>query len=180
VNSGVVRFAFDVPELTDGIGFVAVAMGLFAFAEIASRREAWQAEVFTDGGDDCGRRDDLKDAAPAIARGTALGSVLGILPRAARSWPRSPPTAWRRSSPAPARTPPFGRATSAASPDRSRRTTRRADLVHPDADLGNPAQRGDGADDRRHDDPQHPRPGPQDVEQPGPVWGLIASMWVAT
>ncbi|MDW8312480.1 MAG: tripartite tricarboxylate transporter permease, partial [Burkholderiales bacterium] len=29
VNSGVARYSFDIPELTDGIGFVAVAMGIF-------------------------------------------------------------------------------------------------------------------------------------------------------
>ena len=29
VNSGMTRFSMDIPELTDGIGFVAVAMGLF-------------------------------------------------------------------------------------------------------------------------------------------------------
>ncbi len=34
VNSGVSRYAFDIPELSDGIGFVAVAMGVFGFAEI--------------------------------------------------------------------------------------------------------------------------------------------------
>ncbi|MBK9245094.1 MAG: tripartite tricarboxylate transporter permease [Burkholderiales bacterium] len=82
VNSGVARFAFDVPELTDGIGFVAVAMGVFAFAEIVANVEKRETrEVFT------GKVKnllptgaDLKEAAPAIARGTALGSVLGILP----------------------------------------------------------------------------------------------------
>src|SRR5574343_1351840 len=34
VNSGVARFSFDIPELTDGIGFVAIAMGVFGFGEI--------------------------------------------------------------------------------------------------------------------------------------------------
>src|SRR4030095_10257660 len=34
VNSGVARYSFDIPELTDGIGFVGVAMGVFGFAEI--------------------------------------------------------------------------------------------------------------------------------------------------
>ena len=29
VNSGVARFSFDIPELTDGIGFVVIAMGVF-------------------------------------------------------------------------------------------------------------------------------------------------------
>src|SRR3954467_13631206 len=34
VNSGTQRFAFGIPELSDGIGVVGVAMGLFGFAEI--------------------------------------------------------------------------------------------------------------------------------------------------
>src|SRR5256885_16288153 len=32
VNSGVARYSFDIPELTDGIGFFAVAMGAFGYA----------------------------------------------------------------------------------------------------------------------------------------------------
>ncbi len=39
VESGMARFSFEVPELTDGIGFVGLAMGLFAFAEIAVNLE---------------------------------------------------------------------------------------------------------------------------------------------
>ena len=40
VNSGVVRFAFEVPSLFDGIGFTAIAVGLFAVAEIAANLES--------------------------------------------------------------------------------------------------------------------------------------------
>ena len=39
---------------------------------------------------------------------------------------------------------------------RSGQQRRRADLVHPDAHARHPAQRGDGADGRRDDDPGHP------------------------
>src|SRR5947207_4015335 len=39
VNSGMARFAFGVPELTDGLGVVSVAMGLFGFAEIIANLE---------------------------------------------------------------------------------------------------------------------------------------------
>src|SRR6266581_2474151 len=39
VNSGMARFAFGIPELTDGIGIVSVAMGLFGFAEIITNLE---------------------------------------------------------------------------------------------------------------------------------------------
>src|SRR5512136_2043261 len=48
VNSGMARFSFGVPELTDGIGIVSVAMGLFGFAEIISNLETTEKrEVVT-------------------------------------------------------------------------------------------------------------------------------------
>jgi putative tricarboxylic transport membrane protein len=82
VNSGVARFSFDVPELSDGIEFVAVAMGMFGFAEIILNLEQKEnREVFT--AKVTGlmpRMDDFKKAFPAILRGTTLGSLLGILP----------------------------------------------------------------------------------------------------
>src|SRR3954471_6214705 len=34
VNTGVSRYSFGIPELSDGIGFVTVAMGVFGFAEV--------------------------------------------------------------------------------------------------------------------------------------------------
>jgi TctA family transporter len=82
VNSGVSRYAFDVPELSDGIGFVAVAMGVFGFAEIMTNLEKK--------GEDEGflnkvttmipTKQDIKRMIPAILRGTTIGSILGILP----------------------------------------------------------------------------------------------------
>jgi putative tricarboxylic transport membrane protein len=49
VISGVPRYSFDIPELTDGIGFVAIAMGVFGFGEIIANlgRPAEHREVFT-------------------------------------------------------------------------------------------------------------------------------------
>src|SRR5215216_6049967 len=48
VNSGVLRFTFGVPELSDGIGFVVVAMGMFGTAEIIANLEQGEhREVFT-------------------------------------------------------------------------------------------------------------------------------------
>ncbi|MBU3545260.1 tripartite tricarboxylate transporter permease [Polynucleobacter sp. MWH-Mekk-B1] len=82
VNSGVSRYAFDIPELSDGIGFVAVAMGVFGFAEIMTNLEKK--------GEDEGflnkmttmipTKQDVKRMIPSILRGTAIGSILGILP----------------------------------------------------------------------------------------------------
>ena len=83
VISGVPRFSFDVPELTDGIGFVGIAMGVFGFGEIITNlgQPEENREVFTK--DVRGlwpTLQDFKDAWPAVIRGTALGSVLGVLP----------------------------------------------------------------------------------------------------
>ena len=49
VNSGTARFSFDIPQLTDGIGFVVVAMGVFGFGEIIANlgQPAEHREVFT-------------------------------------------------------------------------------------------------------------------------------------
>jgi TctA family transporter len=82
VNSGVARFSFDVPELSDGIEFVAVAMGMFGFAEIILNLEQREnREVFTSKVTNLFPRwSDFKTAFPAILRGTSLGSLLGILP----------------------------------------------------------------------------------------------------
>ena len=82
VNSGVARFSFDVPELSDGVEFVAVAMGMFGFAEIILNLEQKEnREVFTNKVTNIFPRwPDMKAAFPAMLRGTALGSLLGILP----------------------------------------------------------------------------------------------------
>jgi len=82
VNSGMARFSFGIPELTDGIGFTVVAVGLFAIAEIVRNLERTeQHEVFT------GKVKnlmptlaDLKACAFPIMRGTVVGSFFGALP----------------------------------------------------------------------------------------------------
>jgi TctA family transporter len=82
VNSGVARFNFDIPELSDGIGFVSVAMGVFGFAEIIANLEhKGERQVFTDKvGKLLPTMAEFKEALPAVLRGTALGSILGVLP----------------------------------------------------------------------------------------------------
>jgi TctA family transporter len=84
VNSGMARFSFGVPELTDGFGFVVVAMGVFGFAEIITNLEreyGGAREVFLEKiGGLWLKWKDFKEAFPAMARGTLLGSALGILP----------------------------------------------------------------------------------------------------
>ncbi|MBE7521934.1 MAG: tripartite tricarboxylate transporter permease [Burkholderiales bacterium] len=82
VNSGLQRYTFGVPELSDGIGFVTLAMGLFGFAEIiVNLEQRGHREVFTDNVSGLWLKwHEFKEALPAIARGTGIGSVLGILP----------------------------------------------------------------------------------------------------
>ena len=82
VNSGVLRFAFGISELADGIGFVTVAMGLFGIAEIITNLEMKdEREVFTSKVTNMWpTREDWKRMWKPILRGTFLGSALGILP----------------------------------------------------------------------------------------------------
>ena len=83
VNSGVARFSFDVPELTDGLGIIAVAMGLFGYGEIISNlgKHASERVVFaTELKGMMPTKEDFKRLIPAVLRGTVLGSALGILP----------------------------------------------------------------------------------------------------
>ena len=82
VNSGVARFAFGVPELSDGIGVVSVAMGLFGFAEIITNLERRETRDVVKGklrGLWLSREQFVK-AWPAAVRGTGIGSFLGLLP----------------------------------------------------------------------------------------------------
>nr|WP_297529832.1 tripartite tricarboxylate transporter permease [uncultured Roseateles sp.] len=83
VISGTPRFSFDIPELTDGINFVVIAMGIFGFGEIIANlgQPAEHREVFTKSVKGLWpTKQDFHDAWPAVVRGTALGSVLGVLP----------------------------------------------------------------------------------------------------
>lgn len=82
VNTGRQRFTFGLPELSDGIGFVPIALGLFGLAEIVNNlsqpdsrsvlRQPIHGLMPTWA--------DFKVAFPAIARGTGVGSILGVLP----------------------------------------------------------------------------------------------------
>jgi len=82
VNSGVARFSFDIPELSDGIEFVAVAMGMFGFAEIILNLEQRdKREVFTSKVSGLlPSASELRSSVWPVLRGTTLGSFLGILP----------------------------------------------------------------------------------------------------
>ena len=83
LETGAGRMTFGMAELYDGIGFTNVAMGLFGFAEIIRNLEMSQESRDIVKGKIKGlmpTRQDLIDSSGAIARGTILGSLLGILP----------------------------------------------------------------------------------------------------
>ena len=82
VNSGIARYSFGISELSDGIGFVSVAMGMFGFGEIIANLEQGEhREVNTSKvGSLMPTWTDLKMSFGPIVRGTALGTIFGILP----------------------------------------------------------------------------------------------------
>jgi putative tricarboxylic transport membrane protein len=82
VNTGAPRLTLDIAELSDGIGFVPVAIGMFGVAELVVTlgkprdasllafrlKDLWPS------------RAEIRACIPAMLRGTVLGSVLGVLP----------------------------------------------------------------------------------------------------
>jgi TctA family transporter len=79
--TGTQRFTFGVDALSDGIGFVPVAMGLFGIAEIIATLQSRAGQgrpeplsrLWPTG-------EDFRRSVPAVLRGTVLGSLLGVLP----------------------------------------------------------------------------------------------------
>jgi TctA family transporter len=83
VNSGQMRFTFDIAALGEGISFAALAMGMFGIAEVIYNLEQRAKErevVVTSLGRVMPALADLRQCAWSIARGTGIGSLLGILP----------------------------------------------------------------------------------------------------
>jgi TctA family transporter len=82
VNSGMARYSFGVPELTDGIGFIVIAVGVFAVSEIiANLGDKEERTIFTKKVSGLWPTwVDLKASFGAILRGTAIGAFFGVLP----------------------------------------------------------------------------------------------------
>jgi putative tricarboxylic transport membrane protein len=78
------RFTFGVRELEDGINFVSVAVGMFGVAEILRNLEDEKTRqlVTKTISNLWPSREDFRRITAPIARGTVLGSGLGILPGA--------------------------------------------------------------------------------------------------
>ena len=179
VSTGFERFTFEIKDLFDGIGFVPVAMGVFGVAEVmanlvnSERRDLVSSKVsglFP-------TKQDLKDSAPAILRGTAIGSFLGILPGGGAVLASfSAYTIEKRISRTPEK---FGTGMiqGVAGPESANNAAAQTSFI-PMLTLGIPsnavmAMMIGGMMIHGF------IPGPQVMEQkPGLFWGMIASMWI--
>ncbi|PJI40226.1 tripartite tricarboxylate transporter permease [Ferrovibrio sp.] len=179
VNSGVARMTFGITELSDGIDFVPVAMGLFGLGEIIAnleRKDERRVVTSQRFRDLMPSWADLKQAFPAMLRGTAIGSVLGVLPGGGAALP--PFTAYaleKKVARDPSR---FGKGAieGVAGPEAANNAGAQTSFI-PLLTLGVPSNAlmalMIGALMM-----QGIQPGPQVMtEQPALVWGLIASMW---
>jgi TctA family transporter len=82
VNSGAIRFTLGFPELSDGLNFVVIAMGVFGIAEIVANLQSETTRTLVTGRVSglFPTREDWQRMLAPILRGTLLGSALGILP----------------------------------------------------------------------------------------------------
>ena len=82
VNSSVPRYTFGIPAFGDGIDFAVIAMGIFGIGEtLANLSRSAEERGYVRAYDKLmPSLADLKAMVPPTLRGTALGSVLGILP----------------------------------------------------------------------------------------------------
>lgn len=82
--SGVARFTFDLPDLYQGLEFLTIAVGLFALGEVFKTimEDNGEAQDIIRVGRVMPTRQDLKESAGPIARGSLLGFFIGVLPGA--------------------------------------------------------------------------------------------------
>ena len=85
VMTGHFRYAFDIPELGDGIGIVPVAVGLFGLGEILSTPSRTVTAKVTSPrlAELLPSREEWRASAMPIARGSVLGFLVGIVPGSA-------------------------------------------------------------------------------------------------
>ena len=82
IYTGTLRLTFDLGMLTDGINFVALAMGTFGICSVMQNleKESDRSFVAKKVTGLIPTREDLRRIIAPILRGTALVSVLGVLP----------------------------------------------------------------------------------------------------
>ncbi|MCO5063531.1 MAG: tripartite tricarboxylate transporter permease [Rhizobiaceae bacterium] len=179
VNSGALRFTFGLPGLMDGLDFVIVAMGVFAFVEIITSLESEEHRDVLAGKikNLMPSLDDLRRSVMPVVRGTAIGTFFGILPGAGATI--SSFTSYmveKRVSRDPSR---FGKGAveGVAGPEAANNASAQTSFI-PLLTLGIPG----GATMALMLGAlmiQGITPGPEMmVKQPDLFWGLIASMWI--
>lgn len=180
VNSGSFRFAFGLPELSDGLELVAISMGLFGVADFllnVNRMKAIGDTGTLKLSDMRPSKEELKRAFPAMIRGTIVGTVFGAMPGTGPTITTFIAYALERKV---SKTPDkfgTGMIEGVAGPEASAHSKTQVDFI-PTMSLGIP---GDavmalilGALLI-----QGIQPGPQLItEHPDIFWGLIASFWI--
>jgi putative tricarboxylic transport membrane protein len=179
VNSGAPRMTFGIPDITDGISFVPIAIGLFGIAEMIRNLEQPQDRELAGVriANLLPTRTELRAAFPAMLRGTGVGCLLGVLPGGGAALPPFSAYALEKKIAAdPSR---FGKGAieGVASPEAANNAGAQTSFV-PMLTLGLPTN------------PlmalmigalmiQGIQPGPQVMtKQPDLFWGVIASMWI--
>jgi putative tricarboxylic transport membrane protein len=179
-NTGGTRFTFGIRELTDGIDVATLAIGLFGVGEIItnlSQSEQSRSVITQKITRLWPTGDDFQRAWRAVLRGTALGSVLGVLPGGGATLSSFAAYALeKKSSKDPSR---FGRGAveGVAGPESANNAGAQTSFI-PMLTLGIPgnavmalmigALMIHGI-----------QPGPQIMsERPTLFWGMIASMWI--
>jgi TctA family transporter len=179
VNTGIPRFTFDMNELTDGIGFVVLAVGVFALGEIISNLgDPSEREVFTSRITNLfPTAEDLRASVAPILRGTGIGAFFGVLPGTGPSVASlSSYLVEKRIAADPAR---FGHGAieGVAGPEAANNADAQCKFI-PMLTLGLPAS-GVMALMLGALTIQGIQPGPAVMTQkPDLFWGLIASMWI--
>ena len=178
-NSGMQRFTFAMPVLSDGIGFVPIAMGLLGITEIITNLEQQRHTpvVMMKIGQLMPTREEFQRAWPAVLRGTGIGSLLGVLPGGGALLASFAAYAFEKKiAREPAR---FGQGAieGVAAPESANNAGAQTSFI-PLLTLGIPSN------------PTMAlmigaltihgiQPGPQIMsERPGMFWGMIASMWI--
>jgi TctA family transporter len=81
ISTGERRFTFDIPNLADGISFIPLVMGLCGIADVIANLEQRDGRPPVPKlGSIWPSRQELKDSVKPVMRGTAVGSLLGLLP----------------------------------------------------------------------------------------------------
>lgn len=180
VLTGQQRFTFGITNLDDGVELVAIALGLFGVAEFlrsVNRLDAVGMPVRMRMRDMRPSREDMRQAWPAMLRGTLIGTLFGAIPGTGPTITTFIAYAMeRRIARHPER---FGQGAieGVAAPEAASHSKTQVDFI-PTMSLGIPG------------DPvmalilgalliQGIQPGPQLIgEHPDLFWGLIASFWI--